>query len=63
MAEKNERPYDHWFDEDNHFKPSISKQLDVNIDILKTLFQGAGDIVQKEFYLRRIQGTARIYVV
>lgn len=63
MAEKIERPYDHWFDEDNHFKPSISKQLDVNIDILKTLFQGAGDIVQKEFYLRRIQGNARIYVV
>ncbi len=55
--------YDKWFDENNHFIPNISKQLDINIDILKKLFQDAGDIVQKEFYLRRIQGNARIYVV
>ena len=52
-----------WFDENNRFKPSINKQIDINIEILKKLFKGAGDIVQKEFYLRRIQGTVKIYVV
>lgn len=55
--------YERWFDENNKFKPSISKELDVNIDILKQLFKGAGDVVQKEFYLRRIQGSVKIYVV
>ena len=55
--------YRKWFDENNRFKPAISKQLDINIEILKTLFDGAGDIVQKEFTLRRIQGNIRIYVV
>ncbi len=55
--------YERWFDEENKFTPSISKELDVNIDILKRLFEGAGDIVRKEFYLNRIQGSVRIYVV
>jgi len=55
--------YKLWFDEENRFKPSINKNLDINIDMLKTLFKGAGDIVQKEFCLRRIQGNVKIYVV
>ncbi|MBQ8316744.1 MAG: spore germination protein [Lachnospiraceae bacterium] len=61
--DKYDKLYEKWFDENNHFKPAINKQLDVNIDILKKLFADAGDIVQKEFYLRRIQGSIRIYVV
>ena len=58
-----QRLYEKWFDDENCFKVAISKQLDINIEILKKLFQDAGDIVQKEFYLRRIQGSVRIYVV
>ncbi|MBE5953338.1 MAG: spore germination protein [Lachnospiraceae bacterium] len=54
---------DNWFDEENRFKPAINKQLDINIGILRKLFKGAGDIVQKEFILRRIQGNVKIYVV
>ena len=55
--------YEDWFDENNRFKLSINKQIDINIDVLKKLFKDAGDIVQKEFYLRRIQGSVKIYVV
>ncbi len=55
--------YKLWFDEENKFKPAINKHIDINIDILKKLFEGCGDIVQKEFLLKRMQGTVKIYVI
>lgn len=55
--------YDKWFDQEGKFTPGINSKLNINIEIIDKLFQGCGDIVKKPFYLKRIQGNMKIYVV
>lgn len=51
------------YDKDNKLKVDISKYLDINVEILKYLFDKCGDIVQKTIVLEREQGNTRIYVI
>ena len=55
--------YDRWFDAKSNFIPKINSNININIEILDKLFQGCGDIVKKTFYLKRIQGNVKVYVV
>lgn len=51
------------FNDSNELITKLSYNLDDNIEVLKTLFDKCGDVVQKNFILERESGPVRIYMI
>ncbi len=51
------------FNQEHRLVTDISENLQENIELMNQLFEKSGDIVKKEFVLRRQEGELRIYMV
>lgn len=51
------------YDEKNRLKVDISSSVDDNIEILNKLFDGCGDIVQKSFFIEKINARTKLHLI